>query len=357
LINLPSGLWEKQEELQGNNGGLMILVTGASGLLGGNLVRALRKKRETVRCMVHRDTRALDGLDVEIIKGDVRSYADVAQATAGVELVYHLAGYISLDGDRQAINAVNIGGVRNVVQACLGNKVRRLVHFSSIHALSSKPRQHPITESNARVTDPRAAAYDFSKAVGERVVREGIAEGLDAVILNPTGVIGPLDYKPSMFGQALLLIARGFFPVLMQGGFNWVDARDVAECAIQAAELALPGSQYIVGGEWRSVRDIAEAASRVNGGQPPKWYAPIWLASVGVPLSAGYSRITGKRNIFTKLTVDALKSNPKVSDRRARIELGYSPRPFEETIRDTVTWFSQNRMLPPLPERKGDLDA
>jgi dihydroflavonol-4-reductase len=179
---------------------------------------------------------------------------------------------------------------------------------------------------------------------------------LDAVILNPTGVIGPLDYKPSMFGQALLLIARGIFPVLMEGGFNWVDARDVAECAIKAAELASSGSQYLVGGEWRSVRDIAETTAKVNRGQPPKWYAPIWLASVGVPLSVGYSRITGKRNIFTKLTIDALKSNPQVSDRRARAELGYSPRPFEETISDTVTWFSQNGMLPPLLERKGELD-
>jgi dihydroflavonol-4-reductase len=306
--------------------------------------------------MVHRDTRALDGLDVEIIKGDVRSYEDVARATAGVDLVYHLAGLISLDGDRQAVNAVNVGGVRNMVQVCLENKVGRLVHFSSIHAFSSEPREYPITESNTRITDTRAAAYDFSKAEGEREVRAGIARGLDAVILNPTGVVGPLDYKPSMFGQALLLIASGIFPVLVEGGFNWVDARDVAKCAIKVAEQASSGSQYIVGGEWRSVRDIAETAANLNGGQPPKWYVPIWLASVGIPLSAGYSWITGKRNIFTKLTINALKSNPQVSDRRARTELGYSPRPFEETISATLAWFSQNGMLPPLPRPKEDLD-
>jgi dihydroflavonol-4-reductase len=306
--------------------------------------------------MVHRDTRAVDGLDVEIIRGDVRSYEDVARATAGVELVYHLAGYISLDGDRQAIYAVNINGVRNIVQACLENKVGRLVHFSSIHALSSEPRQHPITESNSRVTDPKAAAYDYSKAAGEREVQTGIAQGLDAVILNPTGVIGPFDYKPSMFGQALLMIARGIFPVLVEGGFNWVDARDVAACAIEAAEKASSGSQYIIGGEWRSVREIAEITTKIFGGKPPKWYAPIWLASVGVPVSAGYSWIMRKRNIFTSLTLDALKSNPQVSDRRARTELGYAPRLFEETISDVVAWFSHNGMLPTLSDRKGGLD-
>jgi dihydroflavonol-4-reductase len=335
---------------------MMILVTGASGLLGGNLVWALRNKGEEVRCMVHRDTRALEGLEMDIVRGDVRSYEDVARATVGVDLVYHLAGMISLDGNRKAINAVNITGVRHVVQACLENKVGRLVHFSSIHAFSPEPRGHPVTESNARISNPRAAAYDYSKAAGEREVRAGIEQGLDAVILNPTGVIGPLDYKPSMFGQAVLLIARGIFPVLVEGGFNWVDARDVAQCAISAAEQASCGSQYIVGGEWRSVRDIAETIAKVFGGQPPKWYAPIWLASVGVPLSAGFSWITGKRNIFTKLTLDALKSNPQISDRRARTELGYSPRPFEETISDAVTWFSQQGMLPPLPEEKGEKD-
>jgi dihydroflavonol-4-reductase len=331
----------------------MILVTGASGLLGANLVRALLERGARVRCMVHRDRRALEGLEVEIIEGDIRNSQLVVQATKGIELVYHLAGLISLDGDWDQLEAVNVRGVRNVVHACLENGVRRLLHFSSIHAISGEPFDRPVSEINPRVDGTHQAAYDRSKAAGEAEVSAGIVQGLDAVILNPTGVIGPLDFKPSMFGQAVIMIARGVFPVLVQGGFNWVDARDVTECALLAAEQAPPGGQYIIGGEWRSVKDIAVVVAGMFGGRPPYLYAPLWMASMSLPLSAAYSRLAGKRNIFTQLTLDALSSNPNVDDSLARRELGYSPRPFEETIRDAVKWFADQEMLPMPPKMKG----
>lgn len=332
----------------------MILVTGASGLLGANLVRALLEANEQVRCFVNSDTRALDRLDVDIQKGDIRNYGDVIRAVKGVDLAFHLAGLISLDGDREVLESVNVLGVRNVVKACLESGVRRLVHFSSIHAISSKPDSFPVTEDNARVNGKQAAPYDLSKALGEREVWEGIEKGVDAVILNPTGVIGPFDHKPSMFGQALIMIARGTFPVLVQGGFNWVDARDVAICALDAAANAPSGSQFIVGGEWHSVEDIAEVTANMYGQRPPILYAPGWLASAGLPLSNLYSMFTGKRNIFTGMTLDALSSNPLVDDSRVRSTLGYRSRAFEETIQDAVLWFAAHGMLPPLPQKKGN---
>jgi dihydroflavonol-4-reductase len=304
--------------------------------------------------MVNRDTRALDGLDVEVFKGDIRNNADVHRAVDGVDLVYHLAGLISLDGDWEQLSAVNITGVRNVVQACIEKRVSRLVHFSSIHVFDPGLDGALITEDSPRVDGEWPACYDRSKAGGEREIRLGIERGLDAVILNPTGVIGRYDFKPSMFGSGVMMIARGLFPVLVKGGFNWVDAADVAEFAIIAAQNAPRGSQYIVGGEWRSVEDIAAVVSELYQRRPPKIYLPTGAAAFGLPLTAAYALLAGKRNIFTRLTLDALSSSAQVSDQRARTEMGYQSRSFEETIRDAVSWFSQQGMLPPLPEMEGN---
>jgi len=221
----------------------MIVVTGAAGHVGANLVPALLARGRPVRVLVHADRRAFQKLDVEVIQGDIRDPDSLLKAFKNAEVVYHLAARISISQyDWPLLEAVNVAGTRNVVEACRRCGVHRLIHFSTIHSIAQPSADGPVDESNSLVESRRYPAYDRSKAAAEGEVRRGVEKGLDAVIISPTGIIGPKDYKPSHFGDALLRLANGRLPSLVSGGFDWVDVRDVVRGAMRAEEIAPAGA-------------------------------------------------------------------------------------------------------------------
>ncbi|HEX4825999.1 MAG TPA: NAD-dependent epimerase/dehydratase family protein [Candidatus Polarisedimenticolaceae bacterium] len=317
---------------------MIAAVTGAGGHLGGNLVRALVARGDTVRALVRTDDRALTGLDVATFRGDFRDRRALDELIDGADVVFHLAAKVSIDpSERAEVLALNVGGARAVASACR-ERQRRLVHFSSIHAL--RTHDGPIDETRP-LAKGHAFPYDRSKALGERAVLEEVARGLDAVTVNPTGVIGPYDFKPSHAGQMLLQLARRQLPTLVTGGFNWVDVRDVAAGAIAAAERGRAGERYLLSGHWCSVRELAETACRIAGSKPPRFDVPVGVAMLGVPFAAGYARLTRTRAVYTRPGLDALRHHKDVRHEKATRELGYTPRPLEETIRDSYGWFRE----------------
>ncbi len=319
---------------------MTVVVTGAAGHVGNNLVRALVARGQEVRAMVYRDRRGLEGLAVEVVPGDVRDPASLRRAFAGAEVVYHAAGYVSIVSDEGPIvHAINVEGTRNVVEACLVAGVRRLVHLSSIHAYEKKPLSVPADESRPLV-DSRGAPYDRSKAAGERIVRQAVEQGLDAVILNPTAILGPYDFKPSFLGEVLLSLAQHKLPALVTGGFDWVDVRDVAEAAVRAAERAPAGARYLISGHWARVRELAAVVQETTGTPSPWFICPLSLATIGAPFSTLFARLGGKRPLYTTVSLDALRSNRVISHEKATRELGYEPRAFRETIVDSLRWFA-----------------
>lgn len=330
-----------------------VLVTGASGLVGATLVRALLAQGRDVRALVHSDSRVLAGLELERVRADVRDPESLVQATTGVDVVYHLAGSISLMMDStQEMEAVNALGTRNVVEACLRCGVRRLVHFSSIDALRHAPLDRPVDETRPLVDEDcpdaerkKIAPYDRSKAQGEREVRAGIARGLDAVILRPTGMLGPNDFKPSYLGQALILLARGRIPALVHGGFDWVDVRDVVAGALSAEEIAPAGSQYLLGGHWHTLRQVAELVAGVAGWPAPFFTVPMGLADAFAPCMLHLARFNGTQPIYTRMTLNTLRDSRRVDCGRAAQDLGYTARPLETTIQDTLSWFQEHGYL------------
>lgn len=324
----------------------MIVVTGASGHVGGNLIRRLIDRGLPIRATFHQDKRALEGLDVEIVRCDVQNLESLCKAFKDTEVVFHTAGYISLlMSDWSRFESINVIGTRNVVEACLACGVRRLVHFSSIHALCQEPLDLPIDENRSYVNSSDCLPYDRSKADGEREIYKGIEKGLDAVIINPTGIIGPYDFRPSHTGQVILALARGTLPILVRGGFDWVDVRDVVEGALRAEKHASSGARYILSGHWTSIRDIASAVEVISGVCSPQFVVPIWLARIGVPFTTAYSRLKKNRPLYTVFSLKALKSNPNISHAKATRELDYHPMPFKETIRDTMQWFKDKRWI------------
>ncbi len=318
----------------------MIVVTGAAGHVGANLVRALAAKGSPVRALVHLDRRALEGLGIEVVAGDIRDPDSLLKAFEGAEVVYHLAALISIATDPWSLlEAVNINGTRNVVEACLNCGVRRLVHFSSIHTLSDTASDIPVDESSPLVESQRYPPYDRSKAMAEREVSQGIEKGLDAIIISPTAIVGPHDYKPSHFGEALLKLANGSLPALVSGGFNWVDVRDVVRGAMRAQEIAPTGAKYLLSGHWLSLGEVAKMVEELTGVKAPGSVYPMWLARIGAPFVTAFDRLARRRPLYTSASLQALRGHHNISYQKASRELGYQPRPFRETLVDTLKWF------------------
>ena len=222
----------------------MNLVTGATGHIGNVLVRELLKRGQTVRAMIMpgEDTAPLHGLSVELVEGDVLDFCSLMAAFEGVEVVYHLAGLISIMPGKDAlVQTVNVLGTRNVIQAARLAGVRRLVYTSSIHAFQRVP--HGILIDESIPFDPQHAisAYDHSKAQASLEVLKAVETGLDAVIACPTGVIGPYDFRRSEMGR-LIADCLGNKPLFyVDGAYDFVDVRDVAAGLILAGQHGRTG--------------------------------------------------------------------------------------------------------------------
>ena len=313
--------------------------------MGASLVRALLDRGDQVRVLVHADTRGIAGLPVELCHGSVTEAAAVARLVHGAERVFHLAAKVSIEPrERAELHRVNVGGTQCVVESCHAAGVARLVHVSSIHALASRPRELPITEDRALAAG-RLPGYDASKVAAERIVLAAVAAGMDAVIVNPTAILGPWDYRPSHLGEVLLDLYHQRLPGLVAGGFDWVDVRDVAAGMLAAADLAPAGARYLLGGQRASVAELARVVAHVTGRPAPRLVAPMWLARAVAPAAEWAARLAGRRPLFTPESLFALRNHLDISSDRARRELGYAPRALEVTVRDTFEWFRQAGML------------
>jgi nucleoside-diphosphate-sugar epimerase len=327
---------------------MTVVVTGASGHIGANLVRELLGRGETVRVLAHRATRSLEGLDVEIVDGDVLDIGSLHDAFAGADLVYHLAGVISIAGDPKGIvRAVNVDGAENVARAALETGVRRMVHCSSVHAFDMRA-VGTIDETAPRVADDARihAAYDRSKAEGERRVRAVIDQGLDAVVVHPSGVMGPFDFEPSRMGRFFLMLHDRTLPALVDGGFNFVDVRDVVQGTIAAAERGGRGESYLLSGHHRPISEIAAEAHAVTGRRPPRLTSPMWMARVGTPFMRIAAAATRSEPLYTPESLETLRRPARIDNSKARRELGFDPRATAETVRDVYRWFAATGRIP-----------
>jgi len=325
---------------------VLAVVTGASGHLGASLVRALLDQGWEVRALVRSDTRALESMDIDLTPGDVLDKDSLRIAFAGADVVFHLAGRISIVGwDCCEVEAINTTGVGNVIDACLHTNVKRLVHASSFHACCQHPLEDALDETRPLLDGGRHPPYNRTKARGEKILMSAVRDGLDAVIVSPTGMLGPNDYKPSHFGATLIALAKGRLPALVSAGLDWVDTRDVAQGMIAASQEAECGSKYMLSGHWARLTDIARYIAGITGIKPPRLVLPMPVAKAVSPLAELYCRASGSRPLFTPISMKELESNPQISHAKASRELGYQPRPLEQTLDDTLNWFQAHGFL------------
>ncbi|MFA5064091.1 MAG: SDR family oxidoreductase [Dehalococcoidia bacterium] len=321
-----------------------IVVTGATGHIGNVLVRELLAQGHSVRALVppFENDLPIRGLDVDIIAADVCDAASLVAAFRGADAVFHLAGIIAITpGKEKLLQRVNVGGTRNVVNACLESGVGRLVYTSSIHAIQEPPEGIVINETFPVDPDNVLGPYARSKAMGTLEVRKGIEHGLNAVIVHPTGVIGPFDFRISEMGQLVLDFIRGKLRAYLDGAYDFADVRDVAHGLTLACSKGRRGESYILSGERVSIKRIMELLEETSGVKAPDFKVPAWLARTVGKLAPIYYRIARSKPLFTDYSVDVLRSNSVVTSEKARMELGYKPRSIHESICDSVAWFRQ----------------
>ncbi len=324
----------------------MILVTGATGHIGNVLVRRLTQAKEKVRAFFWRgeDSSPLAGLDVELFAGDVLDKSSLLEAMDGVDTVYHLAGVISiLPGHNPLVWRVNVEGTRNVLEAARRMRVKRLVYTSSIHALRRIPPGRVVDETLDYDPENPYGEYDRSKAVASLEVQKAAQDGLDAVIVCPTGVIGPYDFRGSEMGEVLRSAALGRLMFYVEGAYDFVDVRDVADGLIAAKEKGQRGESYILGGHKISVRELIDTVCRVTGKAIAGIKIPWPLAMLASRVAPLYYRLVKARPRFTPYSLEVLRSNAEISHSKATRELGFHPRPVYATIADTVRWFLEER--------------
>lgn len=336
---------------------MKVAVTGAAGYLGTNLVPLLLDRGHQVTAIdrvVPSDPTA-DG--VTWVSADVLDPAAVRAALDGAEIVYHLVAVITLADHNDLAWRVNTRGVRVVAEAALAAGVRRMVHASSIHAYDQYDCGGHIDETSGRSVDPGLPVYDRSKWAGEEELRAVIAQGLDAVLCNPTGVYGPADHGVplSRINRTLRDAARGRVPAMIDGAFDLVDVRDVAQGLILAGEHGRTGENYLLGGEMVTMLELCRTAAREGGTRGPRFTIPAKAVERAIPLLAPLGKLFDT-DIVSRAALGALVCAPVVDHGKASSELGYIPRPMTETVRDLVRFFADGS-LPPRQATAGTLDS
>jgi dihydroflavonol-4-reductase len=325
---------------------MKVAITGASGHIGSCLVRELVKRNFQVKILVHNFDKNLSQLNVEIVKGNLLDTSSLRNLCEGVDVVFHLAAQIAIDNrNSKEVFETNVIGTRNMVDAAKNAGVKKFIHFSSIHAFQPYPLDEELDENRPMIESDNIM-YEFTKAESERVILDAAQHGLDAVILNPTAVIGPYDYRGSFLGQALIKIYQNKLPMLVPGGYNWVDVRDVVDATIQSVEHGRKGEKYLLSGYYCSLQELSGIISKISGKKTPSLIAPIYLAKLACPFFGIYSSITKKDPLYTFQSLDILVKSPrKISFAKAQKELNYNPRSLESTLRDTFDWYRTNNLL------------
>lgn len=326
---------------------MTIGITGASGHIGNLLCRKLIASGHTIKALYNKDSSSLQGLDLQHVQGNILDREAVMLLVEGCEVVIHAAAIISIDGDPDGmVFKTNTEGPKLVLEACLNKGVRKLLHLSSVHAVTELPHDEPYDETRPYKSE-KDTAYDYSKALGEQTVLQGSrGTSLEVVVLRPSCVIGPFDFKPSKMGAALVDFYHRKIPFLPEGGYDLADIRDVTDSIICAIDQGRDGEAYLLSGKYFSMQSLARIIQQTTGIPTPKTVIPFkWLKAM-LPLVMLIARLRKSAPSYTHESLEALKNgHPRMNNQKACLELGHHTRPLEETLRDFYEWQKQNGRL------------
>ncbi|MFM6925347.1 MAG: NAD-dependent epimerase/dehydratase family protein [Ferruginibacter sp.] len=326
---------------------MKVALTGATGHVGAALLQELTKRNIRVKALIRgTDTRTCTGLSVEIIKGDILDTDALARLMQDCDAVIHGAAVISVNGDVAGLmQQTNVNGTQRVVDTALKAGIKRFIHISSIHAFKQQP-EIDILDETAAPADEKSYPYGRSKYASQQIALSANNKGMEVLVISPTSIIGPYDYKPSLMGKAIIDLYKGRLPFIFDGGFNYCDGRDVAGAIVNALSMGKPGEVYLTGGEWHSLKELTQVLSKVSSKKVQPVALSLFAGKLGLPFVKLLAAVTRKEPLYTNEVLDALfKDNRNISSNKAKAALNYCSRPFEETIHDTFHWFKNNGYL------------
>lgn len=332
-----------------------VLVTGATGHVGANLVHRLLEQGESVRCLVQpgSNDRALTGLDIERVDGDVRDADAVRRAVAGTRRVFHVAAKVSTHSPgpkkKREIWDINVGGTKHVLEAALREDVARVCLTGSFAAVGFDPDDPAKASHEDQPFFPFVDwhAYAHTKVLAELETLRATARGLDTVIATSTGVIGPYDYLPSRMGRVLCEFANGKLRAYIDGGIDFVSARDLADGHILAMTHGRRGEKYTISTEFATLEQVLDTFGEICGRPnrlmklPPGLMSGI--ASVYYGIMSRAFPDTPQR--LTPSAVMLLRMHRRASIDKARRELGYQPTSLREALRQAFEFFAAEGMI------------
>ena len=326
-----------------------VLVTGASGFVGSAVARRLREAGFAVRALVRprSPTTHLAELGLDFVTGDLRDPGSLRDALAGVRYLFHVAAdYRMWARNPQEMIDTNVAGTRALMQEAMRAGVERVVYTSSVATLAARTDGVSADESMPLEEQRAIGTYKRSKVAAERAVEELIAQGLPAVIVNPSTPIGPRDVKPTPTGRIIVEAASGRMPAFVDTGLNMVHVDDVAEGHLAAFERGRVGERYVLGGQNASLAEILRTVAEAVGRRPPTIRIPRQALMPFAHVSEAIARRTGREPMLTLDGLRMAKNKMFFSSAKAERELNYRARPYREGIADAIAWFRQAGYLP-----------
>jgi dihydroflavonol-4-reductase len=324
-----------------------IAVTGANGHLGNMICRVLLERNFSVNAFFHSNNKALEGLNLNRVQGNVLNQNDLEILFQDCDAVIHCAALISLNGDPTGIvHQTNTEGARNVAEVTKRFGLKKMIHISSVHAVVEKPFDKPFDETR-HYKPVGAHVYDYSKALGEQVVFETLKNSdTQIVVIRPSSILGPYDFKPSEIGKAMLTLYHEKLPVICAGGYDFVDVRDVATSVVDALENGRNGEIYNLTGHYSTLKDFVQIVKTVTGKKVPITVLSFRLLKILIPLIRLQSKITNTTPVFTQETLDALRSgHHNMISEKAQRELDHHCRPLKESIADFYEWQKSRNVI------------
>ncbi len=326
-----------------------VLVTGATGLVGGAVVRALARAGFTTHALVRPGSNRanLAGHVVTVRQGDILDPATVDRALEGVRYLVHAAAdYRLWARNPEAITRTNVEGTRIVMEAALRAGVERIVYTSSVATIAPTQNGAPSDESRRAEPGHGIGPYKRSKIIAERLVERMVAdENLPAVIVNPSTPIGPGDVRPTPTGRLVLEAARGRMPGYVETGLNVAHVDDVAHGHLLALRTGRVGERYILGGDNVQLSEILGVIAKLMGRRPPRINIPHAAVYPAAVASEMWARMTGRDPFITREGLRLSRQRMFYNDAKARAELGYRSRPYTEALADAISWFAADGLI------------
>jgi 3beta-hydroxysteroid-4beta-carboxylate 3-dehydrogenase (decarboxylating) len=323
---------------------MRVLVTGGSGHLGANLVRRLIADGGVeLRALARRgdNNEALDGLDLELVFGDLRDLDSLRAVVKGVDRIYHCAAQIStVDGQEQQLFENNVLGTKNLLSAARAARVGRIVVTGSFSAVGHRHDGVPSDETVPFNPFDKVLPYEKSKQAVELECLRAVADGQDVVIATSCAILGPHDYLPSRMGAVLRDFANGKLRAYIPGGFEFVAARDIVDGHRLAMEKGRTGHKYILSSGFHTIDQLMDIFERVTGRKrPPRLPASVMAAIAPLTQLVQSALFPSWPQRLTPGAIRILRMERHADTAKARRELGFAPTSLEDAVREAYEFF------------------